>query len=472
MNDTKFTRLNKPDFDRLYEMKSAMRKILEEEADFKNTKWMEKLDEILEFQDADGSFKLLSSNNIPSDARVDFCHEPTYICTSILMKAYLTGDEKIREKLECPLFHGLEMCTSRNLKGHGYEALEGQIEALKIFMKGGVREFIDLHGDLNSRFTDMIFNIMKEFESLEKDGNFQGEWGEDFRKEILEINKYFNSRRVFVYGTLMKGESNHHFLENSKCLGASSVEGYEMYNVGWFPAIVPGDERIIGELYEVSINDMPSIDALEGEGSLYRRRCETASGEIAYLYEYLEDTSGLERINSWKDYVWYVSYGSNMLYDRFICYIKGGSYDGSRPHPPCNDTTPPVAVKAVEIPYDMYFGKTSKYWDYGGVSFLDISKEGYALGVAYLITGEQFEHVVKRENAGRYPDGTGTWYEDIISLGEMDGYEMLTVSNKELRDYNEPCERYLNTLKKGIKENWSKMSEEDIENYLDSCIRE
>ena len=85
------------------------------------------------------------------------------------MKAYLTGDEEIREKLECPLSHGLEMSTSRNLNGHGYEALEGQIEALKTFMKGGVREFIDLHGNLNSRFTDMIFNIMKEFESLEKE---------------------------------------------------------------------------------------------------------------------------------------------------------------------------------------------------------------------------------------------------------------------------------------------------------------
>ena len=45
MNDTKFTKLNKPDFDRLYEMKSAMRNFLDEEADFKNTKWMEKLDE-------------------------------------------------------------------------------------------------------------------------------------------------------------------------------------------------------------------------------------------------------------------------------------------------------------------------------------------------------------------------------------------------------------------------------------------
>ncbi len=52
MNDTKFTKLNKPDFDKLYKMKSAMRNFLDEEADFKNTKWMEKLDEILEFQDA------------------------------------------------------------------------------------------------------------------------------------------------------------------------------------------------------------------------------------------------------------------------------------------------------------------------------------------------------------------------------------------------------------------------------------
>jgi len=29
----------------------------------------------------------------------------------------------------------------------------------------------------------------------------------------------------------------------------------------------------------------------------------------------------------------------------------------------------------------------------------------------------------------------------------------------------------LNTLKRGIRENWSEMSEEDIDNYLDSCIR-
>ena len=102
---------------------------------------------------------------------------------------------------------------------------------------------------------------------------------------------------------------------------------------------------------------------------------------------------------------------------------------------------------------------------------MDTSKKGHSLGVAYLITREQFEHVTAEENGGRTP-GNGNWYEDIKALGEMDGYELLTVSNDELRPYNEPCEDYLNTLKRGIRENWSYMSEEDIDTYLDSCIRE
>ena len=473
MKNLKLTRSNHINIEKLNEMKNTLKDFLDEKTDSNNSQWMENLNTILDFQDEDGSFKLISTYEIPSDARVDFCHEPTYICTAILMKAYLTGDSALKEKVETSLVQGLEMCCMRSLYGHGYDSLQGQIEALKIFMKGGLREFMDLHSESNTLlFTDMIFNIINEFERLEMEGNFKDSWGKDYKEEILEINRYFNTRKVFVYGTLMTGESNHLYLENSKCLGIAAIEGYEMYNVGWFPAIVPGKSTIPGELYEVPKCDMSNIDMLEGEGSLYIRKCkETTDKSLTYIYEYAQDITGLDKIDSWKDYVWYVSYGSNMLYDRFICYIKGGSYDNSRPHPPCNDTTPPVAVKAIEIPYDMYFGNSSEYWDYGGVSFLDTSKEGHALGVAYLITGEQFEHVVKRENAGRYPDGTGFWYEDIISLGRMDGYEMLTVSNNELRDYNEPCKRYLNTLKKGIKENWSEMSEEDIENYLDSCIR-
>ena len=475
MTTLNLNRLNKPDFDELYSMKSALKDFLDEKADSTNTKWMENLNTILDFQDEDGSFKLFSTYRIPSDARVDFCHEPTYICTSILMKAYLTGDSNLRQRIETPLIDGLEISTMRNLTGHGYESLEGQIEVLNIFMKGGLREFIDLYGDLNPKFTDMINNIISEFETLEAEEDFNGEFGEDYKESILNINKYFNTRQVFVYGTLMKGEYNHIFLEESKFIKTTSIHGYDMYNVGYYPAIIPGDSIIPGELYEVPSYDMPRIDGLEGEGSLYIRKCEsTSDNSLAYIYEYAQETEGLERISSWnKDYIWYVSYGSNMLSERFLCYIEGGRFEGSGSYRmACEDTSSPIEAKAINIPYDMYFGNTSGSWEGCGVSFLDTTKEGHALGVAYLITREQFEHVAAEENGGRFPDGWGYWYENIIALDEMDRFESFTITNDELRPYNEPCEEYLNTLKRGIRENWSGMSEKDINSYLDSCIRQ
>ena len=471
MNNLKLTRQNEPNFDELNEMKSALKNFLEEKADSKN--WMENLNIILDFQDSDGSFKLLSTYEIPSDARVDFCHEPTYISTAILMKAYLTGDSALKEKVEESLFQGLEMSCMRNLAGHGYESLQGQIYALNTFMKGGLREFIDLHPDLNSKFTEMIFNIIIEFDAREEQEAFKDLRGEDWKEDILKINEYFYTRKVFVYGTLMRGENNHHFLENSTFIRTAALKGYELYNVGWYPAIIQGEGIIPGELYEVPENDMASIDMLEGEGSLYIRKCElTADGSLAYIYEYAQETEDLDRIASWnRDYIWYVSYGSNMLYDRFLCYIEGGSYEDSRYHPPCDDPSLPLAVKTVEIAHDMYYGNTSSSWQFGGVSFLDTSKEGHAYGVAYLITREQFDHVAAEENDGQFP-GSGEWYNYKRTIGALDGFELVTVTNDKLRESNSPSQKYLKALKEGMEENWPEMSEEDLDSYLNSCIRE
>ena len=472
MNKIKLKQQNNPDIDELNEMTGAIKAFLDEEVDSQNSEWIDNINTILDFQDSDGSFKLFETYDIPSDARVDFCHMPTYICTAILMKVYLLGDSSLTEKVEESLIKGLEMSCMRNLHGHGYESREGQIEALNIFMKGGLREFIDLYPEMNPEFTSMISNIRNEFANLEKDKRFKGPWGEDYKDEILKINRYFRTRRVFVYGTLMRGECNHKFLENSEFLGMASVEGYEMYNVGWYPAIIHGDDMIPGELYEVPKRDMRKIDGLEGEGSLYIRRCEMTSLGLAYIYEYALDTSGLERIDSWKDYIWYVSYGSNMLYERFLTYIEGGCYEeGGSWNEPCADTSSPREVKAIELPYDMYFANYSGSWDGCGVSFLDITREGHALGVAYLITREQLDHVAKWENNGVFPGG-GSWYNTKKSLGKMDGFEMVTVTNDGIRPYNRPCADYRRTLKKGIAQNWPDMSDEDIDEYLDICIKD
>ncbi|WP_406533608.1 gamma-glutamylcyclotransferase [Methanobrevibacter sp.] len=467
---------NEPKFDELDEMISGLEYFFDEKADFKDIIWEKNLSTILDFQDDDGSFKLFDSYKIPSDARVDFCYILTYLCTATLIKAFLTDSESFTSKEKSALSNGLKASCARNLRGHGYEAFKGQIEALNIFIKAGLNEFIDLYPDLCPEFTEMIKKIISYFKDRESQENFLGPWGESYEDEIKAINKYFSQRKVFVYGTLMSGEGNHGYLDSSKCLGKAFIEGYDMYNVGWYPAIVPGDSLIIGELYQVPIEDIPSIDSLEGEGSLYAKKCETvtcAEGKttFALVYVYLGDVSSLEKIPAWnEEYVWYVSYGSNMLEERFMTYIKGGHYEGSREYPPCEDTTPPVAVKAFDVPYDMYFAKNSSNWQYQGVSFLDLTKDGKALGVAYLITKDQFRHVATQENGKRYPDGNG-WYGDIVDLDPMDGFEVKTITKKIPHESNKPSQQYLDTLADGIKENWPEKSDEDINDYLNDCLR-
>lgn len=474
MIELKKQKSDEPKFDELYEMLRDLKAFFKEDVDFKDKEWKKNLDIILDFQDDDGSFKLFDSYKIPSDARVDFCHMPTYICTAALMKAYMTDSAAFTLKEKAGLLYGLKMSCAKNLWGHGYEGLKGQIEALNIFMEAGLNEFMDLHSDFCPQFSEMIKNISSKFQDMESEGKFLGPWGESYESQIKSINEYFCQRKVFVYGTLMSGECNHHYMSDSVCLGPATVHGYDMYDVGWYPAITEGDNLIIGELYQVPLEDMPSIDMLEGEGSLYAKKCETvtdAEGKttFALVYVYLGDCSDLKRISSWKEYLWYVSYGSNMLEERFLRYIKGGNY-GGKVSQPCDDQTLPLAVKAIEIPYDMYFGNKSGSWKCG-VSFLDVTKPGNALAVAYLISKKQFNHIAAEENDGRFPDGTGNWYEHIIGLGMMDGFEVKTVTNESIRSYNPPSSDYLSTLFRGIKENWPDMSDKDIEEYLDACIR-
>ena len=467
---------NEPRLVELIGMLSDLLTFLYEDTNFNDKLWNKNFNAILDFQDSDGSFKLFDSYEIPSDTRVEFCWMPTYVCTAILMKAYMTDPSSFTSKEESTLLEGLKMSSKKNLRGHGFKAFKGQIESLEIFMKAGLREFLDVHRDFCPEFSEMISKIITKSKDIETNEEFEP-WGESYESQIKSVNEYFSNRNVFVYGTLMNGETNHHYLENSKFSGMATIEGYEMYNVGWYPAIIDGDGLIIGELYQVPTDDMPSIDMLEGEGSLYIKRCETVTdskgkSSFAFIYVYNRDCSDLERISAWnREYVWYVSYGSNMLNERFMCYIKGGSFEGSRYRQACSDTTPPLAVKTFEIPYDMYFGNTSGSWQNCGVSFLDVSKKGHALGVAYLITKDQFRHVCAEENGGRAPEEGYSWYEDIIDLGVMDGFEVKTITNRNLRPYNEPCLEYRETLISGIKDNWWDMHLIDINNYLDSCIR-
>lgn len=74
---------------------------------------------------------------------------------------------------------------------------------------------------------------------------------------------------LFVYGTLKRGYRNHQLLEKSSYMGKGTISGYDLYDLGSFPAIIRGTGEVYGELYEIDTETMKKVDWLESEGSLY-----------------------------------------------------------------------------------------------------------------------------------------------------------------------------------------------------------
>lgn len=73
--------------------------------------------------------------------------------------------------------------------------------------------------------------------------------------------------RVFVYGTLKRGNGNHHLLSRSEFIGkATTAPEFRLLSAfrNVFPYLVPGDKSIIGEVFEVDDETLRHLDQLEG----------------------------------------------------------------------------------------------------------------------------------------------------------------------------------------------------------------
>lgn len=105
--------------------------------------------------------------------------------------------------------------------------------------------------------------------------------------------------RVFVYGTLKRGQANHPgYLAESRFVGeARTAAAYLMHSVG-FPLIQKdelgsGGAPVAGEVYEVDDETLSDLDMLEGNGRMYQRRFITlADGTGAWVYEWMGKPRG------------------------------------------------------------------------------------------------------------------------------------------------------------------------------------
>ena len=79
--------------------------------------------------------------------------------------------------------------------------------------------------------------------------------------------------RMFVYGSLKRGHTNHTLMQDSRFLAdATTQPAYDMLDFGYYPGVIAnGRYSIRGEVFTVSGDVLNVVDALEGHPIFYRR---------------------------------------------------------------------------------------------------------------------------------------------------------------------------------------------------------
>ena len=399
---------------------------------------------------------------------------------------------------------GLRAACGRSLAGHGYEAEEVCAAVMHYYLSAGIIEFLKAHGSEHPEFTEMFRKNLENQRASLENGDTIMAFGKDLQEEYINIQANAGEiNNVFVYGTLMQGHIHHdHFLKQDGCRFISNafLPGYNLYDLGSYPGIclqshsdasaIGNTSGVFGELYEVNPDTITYLDRLECEGELYQRvavrgkALDRLSGQsewtLAWTYVYLPKLDKAQPVaiaeQPWRAeesqkvknrYVWYVAYGSNLHADRLKYYIQGGWFpDLGKEYKGCDDPTLPLLSVKCNIPYSMYFGYHAICFEDRGVCFLDTTKEGKALGRAYLITKQQFEQIHVQE--GR----STMWYDKVVKLDAIAGVPAATFTNHTRLGGMDPSLKYRSIVKKGLIETYGEgMNDQEIEAYLDSCSK-
>jgi gamma-glutamylcyclotransferase (GGCT)/AIG2-like uncharacterized protein YtfP len=91
--------------------------------------------------------------------------------------------------------------------------------------------------------------------------------------------------KIFVYGTLLRGEANHHFLQGAEFWGIDRLANAQLFDLGEYPMILPGAGIVQGEIYLVNEEILMKLDVLEEHPIVYCRTHVTLqSGTAAQVY--------------------------------------------------------------------------------------------------------------------------------------------------------------------------------------------
>src|SRR5262245_10649869 len=98
--------------------------------------------------------------------------------------------------------------------------------------------------------------------------------------------------RVFVYGTLKRGQRNHRLLSGQHFVSAAETQPrYRLYDQGRYPCLMEDETAgvaVCGEVWEVDAATLDRLDEYEGAPALYTRKEIALAGVpgpvLAYFY--------------------------------------------------------------------------------------------------------------------------------------------------------------------------------------------
>ncbi|WP_087971463.1 gamma-glutamylcyclotransferase [Oceanobacillus rekensis] len=258
--------------------------------------------------------------------------------------------------------------------------------------------------------------------------------------------------KIFVYGTLRFNEVNHMYLKGALCLVKHAwIYGKLFDTKHGYPVMKEhNEEKVYGELYEVTDTQLAAIDRLEGfelvgSDNLYEKKKVTVYDDIGEITEALTYTTGRSLADStdvipygdWRVYqylregaIYYFAYGSCMD-DRRFKLAKVDQHFRK------------VIGSGKLHNYGFRFSRNSKD---GGKADIIVANSEFVEGIIYEIPIEAVDYLYERE--GVYVEA---YRPMIVSVNMNDGrnVEVLTFIGITKSIETKPTEVYADEILTG-----------------------
>lgn len=102
--------------------------------------------------------------------------------------------------------------------------------------------------------------------------------------------------RIIVYGSLRRNQGNSHWMTNGQWLGDHVISGFELYDLGHYPAVIPGVGTVYCEVYRIDSSTLAELDALRTKSGEYKRALIATPYGGAWMYVYQRPVEGLRQL--------------------------------------------------------------------------------------------------------------------------------------------------------------------------------